>query len=190
MTSPESIAIGHIHLRWGGTETVPGESIAVELAEAADCRERWESDGALHALQAISPLSALPLEERNRLGILAVGPGAALTGLIAEALGCSRVDLVLHPDDRAAYQAAGGRATLHSRLEGVPDGRFFHYALHGCGTGEPDINDSNLLRRRLKPEGTLTLFGFPESKLMEIFQSYSKLGFSLRGSGFQSLSMV
>mgnify|MGYP000896522819 FL=1 len=103
MTSPESIAIGHIHLRWGGTETVPGESIAVELAEAADCRERWESDGALHALQAISPLSALPLEERNRLGILAVGPGAALTGLIAEALGCSRVDLVLHPDDRAAY---------------------------------------------------------------------------------------
>jgi hypothetical protein len=25
---------------------------------------------------------------------------------------------------------------------------------------------------------------------MEIFQSYSKLGFSLRGSGFQSLSMV
>ena len=52
------------------------------------------------------------------------------------------------------------------------------------------MNDSNLLRRRLKPEGTLTLFGFPESKLMEIFQSYSKLGFSLRGSGFQSLSMV
>ncbi|MDP6850350.1 MAG: hypothetical protein QGH51_01645 [Planctomycetota bacterium] len=190
MNTSDSLAMGHLHLRWSGNEAIPGGCVSVELAKVTEWRERWESEGALSVVQAISPLSALPLEERNRLAILASGPGAALAGLVAEALGCSRVDLVLHPNDQEAYQTAGGRATLYSRLEEVPDGRFFHHAFQGCGLEEPNPADSHLHRRRLKPEGTLTLFGFPDSKLLDIFQTYSKLGLSLRGSGFNSLSMV
>ena len=179
--------IGQLRLTHGATVPPKAGVVDVDLAPAGARAEEWQRTGGLLALQAIAPAAGLPATMRARMSVLAVGPAAALVGYVALRLGAKRVELVLHPEDREAFEALAGedlaRAGIHRRLEEVPNGAFHDLASFGCDGTVPALDQCEPLVRRLRPEGQLLLYGLPSDMLEPVFDDLARRGLSLRAMG-------
>jgi len=160
--------------------------LELDLGDNLDSLESWKREGGLLAVQALSPLAALPSEKRERLSLMAAGPGSALAVLTAVALGFGRVDAALHPDDQEACRApleTLGKSNLVGRVEDLPRDARHHRALLGMDGEIPRRADWDPLVSVLRHEGQLVVFGFPRSSQEQVFENLASSGMSLRANG-------
>ena len=187
----EPLRIGDLRLFRGDPPPPERGVVDVDLGAAGPRVDDWSRSGGLLALQAIAPAAALPNGTRARLSFLGVGPGAALAGYAALRLGARRTELVLHPDDQAAFDALAGndraskRVAAYRRIEDAPDGAFHDMVALGCDGAVPPMDQCAPLVRRLRPEGQLLLFGLPADGLEEVFDEVARRGLSLRAMGIR-----
>lgn len=180
--------IGHLRLSRGERPQATPGVVDLDLGPAGERFEEWQRAGGLLGLQALAPAAGLPEEQRARMSVLAAGPGAALIGYAALALGARHVEVVLHPEDRQAFEAltdreSRQRATVHQRVEDAPGGALHALAAFGCDGAVPDIVQCEPLVRRLRPEGQLLLYGLPSDMLEPVFDELARRGLSLHAMG-------
>jgi len=166
--------------------------VVVPLAPVAEELESWQQAGAMLAAQAMAPVAAMPLAVRKRLHFLGEGPGCGLAAWIALHLGCSQVEVVLHPSEREGFEAAVAKVDLLEpfrnllAISDAEDGAFFHMVAYGCDGVLPEsLAVTAPLVRRMRPEGQLLLFGLPANELEEAFDRAARRGLSLRAMGVQ-----
>jgi len=162
--------------------------ITLELSPWSEFYKGWVEEGALLAVQALAPLTALSTKARQHMHLLAYGPGAMLAGIAGRELGLGHIALVLHPDEEQILRNHFGDdegVSFVDRVDALPEERAFHRVLLGCHGNAPQVDEAKPLVNRLLREGQFVLFGLPKESLPETFQEFSGHGFSLRGSGFQ-----
>ncbi|HEX9793697.1 MAG TPA: hypothetical protein VGC54_06900 [Planctomycetota bacterium] len=184
------LRLGHSFLHWEGEDRPePGDRV-VDLGPARTRLEAWFAAGGRLGVQAISPLAEHPLEKLRDHALVAGGPAAALPGLCALAYGFGRVVLALPPEDREAFAACVrasrpvGEALVVDSLVDAPPRPPHHRALLGCAGIAPRPETIETLRRLLRPDGQLVLFGLPAAEVRGVFEKLAHDGLSLRGSGF------
>lgn len=190
LTSGNPLQLGDLLLSPEQTDVAPGHAVAVPLGAAGDQLEEWIHSGALLAAQAIAPAAALPIHIRKRLSFLGMGPGSAMAAYIAVCIEVGHVEVVLHPNDVEAFNnliARRGSPTKVrklGRIDDASDGAFHDMVAYGCDRQVPEsLGVAGPLVKRMRPEGQLLLYGFPMSRMDEVFERAAKKGLSLRAMG-------
>ncbi|MHC4823607.1 MAG: hypothetical protein ACYTEP_06275 [Planctomycetota bacterium] len=190
LATGDPLQLGDLLLSPEQTDVAPGHSVAVPLGAAGEQLGDWIQAGALLAAQAMAPAAALPMHVRKRLSFLGMGPGSAMAAYIAICMEAGHVEVVLHPNDVEAFNELVARRSSPTevrklgRVEDASDGAFHDMVAYGCDRQVPEsLGVAGPLVKRMKPEGQLLLFGFPQSRMEEMFERSAKKGMSLRAMG-------
>lgn len=186
---PDRVTLGEIEVLLGAAAE-PGEAmVTLDLRRHQETARTWLGNGALLGLQALHPLVS-PHVDPTGLRFLGAGPGAGAAAWVAARVRMASVVLVADAEEegrvRALMEGVADATPIRfvrspDQLDGAVLDHVVVVGLGGASVGE--VARFGPYALRLRPEGQMSLFGFPDPEVPDTSEAMAVQGFALRAYG-------